>query len=97
MLVSLYEVGAVPNPLGPYHNEIILVKTDGSESVMRILHHRSVYKAYYDTPRANISQDGKFIAFTSNWGGRERHDMFIARIEPPPNAPTPARPRRVSR
>jgi hypothetical protein len=97
MLVSLYEVAAVPAPLGPYHNEIILVKTDGSESVIRILHHRSVYKSYYDTPRANISRDGRFIAFTSNWGGRERHDLFIARIEPPANNPAATRARRIGR
>ena len=97
MLVSLYEVAAVPNPLGPYHNEIILVKTDGSESVIRVLHHRSVYKSYYDTPRANISRDGRFIAFTSNWGGRNRHDLFIARVEPPAAAPASRRRRVVSR
>jgi hypothetical protein len=92
MLVSLYEVAAVPNPLGPFHNEIILVKTDGSENVVRLLHHRSVYKSYYDTPRANISLDGRFLAFTSNWGGRNRRDMFIALI---PELPPPTRPRRT--
>jgi hypothetical protein len=112
ILISFYEVGAVPAPLGPFHNEIILVKTDGSEKVIRLLHHRSVYKDYYDTPRANISLDGRFVAFTSNWGGRPRHDMFIARIQPPSagssaispkpasaiSQPTPAptRPRRVA-
>lgn len=100
ILVSFYEVGAVPNPpLGPFHNEIILVKTDGSDKVIRLLHHRSVYKDYYDTPRANINMDGRFVAFTSNWGGRQRHDMFIARIQTPTTGPKPApaavRPRRV--
>ncbi len=95
ILVSLYEVSRIANPLGPFHNEIILVKTDGSENVIRLLHHRSVYKSYYDTPRANISRDGRFIAFTSNWGGGERHDLFIARIQPPPTAPAASRPRRV--
>lgn len=94
MLVSFYEVAAVPNPLGPFHNEIILVKTDGSESVLRLLHHRSVYKSYYDSPRANISQDGRFLAFTSNWGGRNRRDMFIAMI--PQLPPSSSRPRRAS-
>jgi hypothetical protein len=98
VLVSFYEVAAVPNPIGPFHNEIILVKTDGSESVIRLLHHRSIYKSYYDTPRANISRDGRFIAFTSNWGGRSRHDLFVARIQPPPASPTPAvRPRRSTK
>ena len=97
VLVSFYEVAAVPKPLGPFHNEIILLKTDGSESVIRLLHHRSIYKSYYDTPRANISGDGRFVAFTSNWGGRERHDLFVARIEPPPksSAQPSVRPRRT--
>lgn len=89
VLVSFYEVGQVQTPLGPFHNEIILLKTDGSESVVRVLHHRSVYKDYYGTPRANISRDGRFVAFTSNWGGRSRNDLFVARLNPP--VPPPAR------
>ena len=94
MLLSFFEVAAVPNPVGPFHNEIILAKTDGSEKVIRLIHHRSVYKDYYDTPRANISKDGQFVAFTSNWGGRQRRDMFIGRIQPPPadTRPTPVAP-----
>ncbi len=69
ILVSFYEVGAVGTPLGPFHNEIILVKTDGSEKIVRLLHHRSVYKDFYVTPRANISLDGRYGAFTSNLCG----------------------------
>ena len=80
ILVSLCEAAPVQKPLGPFHNEILLVKTDGSGSVRRLLHHRSVYKSYYDTPRANISQDGRFVAFTSNWGGRPHRDLFIAMV-----------------
>jgi len=98
MLVSLYEVGPTKTPVGPFHNEIILVKTDGSENVVRLLHHHSVYKEYWDTPRANIARDGRFVAFTSNWGGRARQDLFIARI---PNSilsvSPPSRQRRVAK
>jgi hypothetical protein len=81
ILVSLYVVNAKAPP-GPFHNELMLVKTDGSESLIRLLHHHSVYREYWDTPRANISRDGRFVAFTSNWGGRHR-DLFVARIQPP--------------
>ncbi len=33
-------------------------------------------------PKQTISRDGRFIAFTSNWGNSGRYDLFIARIEP---------------
>ena len=95
MLVSLYVVNPDKTLPGPFHNEIILVKTDGSESVVRLLQHHSVYKEYWDTPRANISRDSRFVAFTSNWGGRGRRDLFIARLQIPTASPTKTRLRRV--
>jgi len=95
MLVSFFPVNPSQTPAGIFHSEIILVKTDGSQSVRRLLHHHSIYKDYWDSPRANISRDGRFLAFTSNWGGRARRDMFVARIAPAPESPSKARPRRV--
>ncbi|MFN2516129.1 MAG: hypothetical protein ABR556_07925, partial [Pyrinomonadaceae bacterium] len=80
-LVEFYsgvEVGA-----GLFHRELILVRTDGSQQFRRLLHHRSVYRDYWDSPRANVSRDGRFVAFSSNWGGRKRQDLFIARLDPP--------------
>jgi uncharacterized protein (TIGR03437 family) len=85
---------------GIFRNEITQIRTDGSQQVRRLLHHHSVYYAggqtdYYGTPRANISRDGRFIAFTSNWGNiNGRHDLFVARIPPadgdvPTPTPTP--------
>ena len=61
----------------------------------------SVYRDYWDTPRATISRDGRFAAFTSNWGSTTRRDVFVvkvpgesaARTDAPPVAPvrnTPA-------
>lgn len=52
-------------------------------------------ETYWSTPRANISRDGKFVFFTSNWGGipgGSRNDLFIAQIEPAPTGtePTPS-------
>ncbi|HUU42987.1 MAG TPA: hypothetical protein VMX57_04365 [Planctomycetota bacterium] len=44
---------------------------------------------FWDTPRGNVSQDGRFFMFTSNWedtlgkdrAGRFRDDVFIVRLE----------------
>ena len=88
-LVSLY----VANKLrarGLFRNEIIQVATDGSRRVRRLCHHHVISRNYWDTPRANISRDGRFVAFTSNWGGRDRRDVFILEV-PKPAGETPAR------
>jgi hypothetical protein len=86
----------------PFDNEIFQVATDGSGDVRRIAHHRSVYNDYYDAPFANISPDGRFVAFSSNWGNASgRRDVFVAMIpaapgsggtqDPPPlTCPAPA-------
>ena len=90
-LISNFSVGSVP--AGVFHNEIFQAATNGSGGVRRIAHHRSVYYDYYDQPRANISRDGRFAAYTSNWGSRNRRDVFIVRLSatgsttPPPPPP----------
>jgi cysteine-rich repeat protein len=61
----------------PFHQEIYQVATDGSGRVRRLAHHRSVYSSYWDAPRGNVSRDSRFIAFTSNWGGSSRQDLFV--------------------
>jgi hypothetical protein len=68
---------------GLWRNEIIQLATDGSQTVRRIAHHHSDYLAtteYWDSPRANISRDGCFVAFTSNWGASGRRDVYIASL-----------------
>ncbi len=56
-------------PDGPFHDELYQVATDGSLAVCRCAHHFSVYGGdYYASPRGDISRDGRFIVFTSNWG-----------------------------
>jgi len=68
-----------------FDNEIVLVATNGSNQVRRLAHHRSVMNDYGDTPRANISRDGQFIAFTSNWGNASgRRDVYIVKVPPAP-------------
>jgi hypothetical protein len=78
-LVSFYVGNSLPST-GVFRNEIVLVATDGSQKVRRLAHHRTVFKEYWDSPRANVSRDGRFALFTSNWGGRTRRDVFILRI-----------------
>jgi len=65
---------------GPFRNEIFQASTDGSQRVRRLAHHHSVYRDYWDTPRSDISRDGRFVAFTSNWGSNTRRDVFIIKV-----------------
>ena len=80
-LVSFY-VGNKLRSSGVFQNEIIQVATDGSQRVRRLGHHRSVVKEYWDSPRANISRDGRFVIFTSNVAGRGQRDVFILKVPP---------------
>jgi len=84
--------------LRPFDNEIVKIATDGTNRVQRIAHHRSVAanNNYNAQPKASISRDGNFVAFTSNWGSPNgRTDMYIVQIFSnatsditPPAAPT---------
>jgi hypothetical protein len=80
-LVSSYSpVSGTPD--GPFHDEIYQVATDSSLAVRRYAHHFSIYgDDYYASPRADISRDGRFVAFTSNWGvAGGRKDVFILKL-----------------
>jgi hypothetical protein len=79
LLISAYG-GTESEPAGLFWNEIFLVSTDGSKRVRRLAHHHSKARDYSDTPRANISRDGRFVVFTSNWGGTNQRDVFIIKI-----------------
>jgi hypothetical protein len=73
--------------LNQFDNEIVQVATDGSNRVRRIAHHRSLVGIFEDQPKASISRDGRYVAFTSNWGGvNGRRDVYIVVNIPP--APT---------
>jgi hypothetical protein len=80
-LLSSYSV-ITGTPDGPFHEEIYQVATDGSLAVRRVAHHFSIYDDdYYATPRADMSRDGRFVAFTSNWGVPGGHkDVFILKM-----------------
>jgi hypothetical protein len=93
---------------GVFEDEIMQISLDGSGRVRRICHTRtrvdnkSNATGYWAMPKPTVSKDGRFIAFTSNWEGSGRYDLFIARVEPAPRpstAPNPSggtvRPRRA--
>jgi hypothetical protein len=73
--------------LNQFDNEIVQVATEGSNRVRRIAHHRSLVSIFEDQPKASISRDGRYVAFTSNWGVvNGRRDVYIVVNIPP--APT---------
>ena len=86
-----------PHTSGIMQNELVLIDTTGSQQVWRLLHHHVVFNSYGDTPRANISRDGRFVAFTSNWGkANGRRDLFVARLNRASIESAPQRPRRAT-
>jgi len=86
-LISRYSISGGP-VLNPLDNEIVQVATDGSNRVRRIAHHRSLVNIYEDEPKASISRDGRYVAFTSNWGvaGGRRDVYIIVNIPPTPTS-----------
>jgi hypothetical protein len=85
-------------PWRPWDDEIVAVQTGGSSgaTVWRFAHHRTALVSFWDTPRANVSQDGRWAIFTSNWektlgtdpGGGPREDVFMVALSAG-NAPQP--------
>lgn len=92
--VGTYDNPALSPDLHIFEDEIFQVALDGSHRVRRICHTRSLWdednsngsvSGYGGIPKPNISKDGRFIAFTSNWRKTlGRYDLFIARVTPAP-------------
>jgi hypothetical protein len=83
--------GAAPLVTGPWENEIDCAETDGKASkVWRFAHtYSSARNGFWSTPRGNVSQDGRFFMFTSDWqdqlgktpkGDKYRTDVFIVEL-----------------
>jgi hypothetical protein len=82
--------GAAPLVTGPWQNEIDCAETDGKAStVWRFAHTYSTARnGFWSTPRGNVSQDGRFFSFTSDWedqlgkapNGKFRTDVFIVEL-----------------
>ena len=87
--MALYPEGG-PNNTGAFRAEVMQFATDGSQRIRRLFHHRSVIdnltntSGYWAIPKPTISRDGRFIAFTSNWGNSGRYDLFIAKVDAAP-------------
>ena len=91
VLLGLYDDPAeTGTETGAFEDEVMQIAMDGSQRIRRLFHHRSHIDNLSDTtgywaiPKPTISRDGRFIAFTSNWGKSGRYDLFIAKIDPAP-------------
>jgi len=84
--------GAAPLVAGPWENEIDCAETDGKTSkVWRFAHTYSTARnGFWSSPRGNVSQDGRFFMFTSDWedqlgktpnGDTYRTDVFIVELK----------------
>ena len=100
-----YRFGANTTPWRAWDDEIIAIQTDaasGAEStIWRFAHHRSdvAYDgdasrvAFWYQPHPNVSQDGRWVLFTSNWektlgadsaaeaGTAARQDVFLLELK----------------
>jgi hypothetical protein len=104
-ITALYRYGANDAEWRAWDDEIIAVQTDAAAgqgaAVWRLAHHRSdvsndsdksrIY--FWYTPRPNVSPDGRWALFTSNWektlgrdpaaesGGSFRQDVFLVALK----------------
>ncbi|HEV3484694.1 MAG TPA: Ig domain-containing protein [Vicinamibacterales bacterium] len=103
-VTALYRYGANDVPWRAWDDEIVGVETaaDGGATVWRFAHHRSdvrhdddpVRIGFWYTPRPNVSSDGRYVLFTSNWekrlgtdpagetGTKYRQDVFLLKLRP---------------
>src|SRR5215831_12747329 len=100
---ATFRYGANAVDWRPWDDEIVGVQTDvgdGSAEVWRFAHHRSDVRddtdpaatSFWYMPRPNVSRDGRWVLFTSNWektlgtdpkgdaGERARQDVFLLRL-----------------
>ncbi|MBI5388415.1 MAG: hypothetical protein HZA90_27435 [Verrucomicrobia bacterium] len=77
---------------GLWDDEVVAVRTEaGASTVWRFAHHRTVFdgKNFWDCPRGNLSPDGRWFIFTSNWektlgttpNGQARQDVFLVALK----------------
>jgi len=84
VLMTTFHDEQRPVPWGPLADEIFALATDGSGHVWRFAHTRDSYKGdWLDQPKGNLSQDGRYFLFTSNWEntlGTGRRDAFLLEL-----------------
>ena len=77
---------------GPWENEILCVETDRKDSkIWRFAHtYSTAQNGFWSSPRGNVSQDGRFYMFTSDWEDQlgwdrgtpsYRTDVFIVELK----------------
>ena len=77
---SVKNVATAPNK--PNRQEIVMVRP-GSEVRRLAMHRAKTYGngtdllSYFQTPRASISRDGRFVAFASNYGIPEKPSVYV--------------------
>jgi hypothetical protein len=69
----------------PWDEEMVCVRTDRVQTqVWRFAHHRSTAFTFHAFPKGNVSQDGRFYMFNSDWEatvGAGRYDVFIVELK----------------
>ena len=68
ILFSRYNTGTPPGPMS-WFGEIVLAATDGSNTVWRFAHNHNVGGSFYGQAFAQISNDGRWALFSSDWDG----------------------------
>lgn len=68
ILFSRYDITPPPTTL-PWMAEILLAATDGSNTVWRFAHNHNGGNTFYGQAFAQISNDGRWVLFSSYWGG----------------------------
>jgi hypothetical protein len=109
---ALFRYGTNTAPWRAWDDELVAIQTDGTAgtdaTVWRFAHHRSDIRNDLDAtttyfwyePRPNISPDGRWVLFTSNWektlgtdpggdaGGHLRQDLFLLELTPASSSTT---------
>jgi hypothetical protein len=103
-ITATYRHGANTAEWRAWDDEILAIQTDvgdGGAEVSRLAHHRSDVRnddspqgvSFWYLPRANVSRDGRWVLFTSNWekslgtdpkgaaGERARQDVFLLQLK----------------
>ena len=77
-------------PVGPLHDELLQVATDGSGTVRRLCHLHNVINVingqwdYNSESQPAAGYGGQsWIAMHSSWGNRARRDVFLVKAMPP--------------
>jgi hypothetical protein len=104
VISGLYRFGTTGSAWRAWDDEIVAIQTDaagGNSTVWRFAHHRSNVDydgdpsrtAFWYQPHPNVSQDGRWVLFTSNWektlgtdaapeaGTAARQDVFLLQLK----------------